>query len=640
MRNSVRKANIAYSLFIVTILVLSLWSSGARAKDLNGGSGTPKDPYQIVTVEQLLAVNTEPNACYILGGDIDLAGHLFTTAVIEEFGGSFDGQGFQICNLTIQGDHYVGLFGLIGPNATVQALGCTDANIVSLGNHAGILAGGNQGNISDCYSTGSVSGDRNSGGLLGTSDGSVTRCFSGGSVNGRVVVGGLTGWNAGKIEQSYSSSEVLGNRLTGGLVGFNTRHVSQSYSTGSVISQGTAGGLVGSTGSKSTISQCYSTAAVYGGENSGGLIGGKHDESTVVQSLWDKETSGQVASAGGVGLSSHEMKQSFWYALNGWANDPAWLIKEGYSAPYLTWERRCGLSQIIEPATIPLEGTGIEAQPYCLEDPSDLLLVSKASLLWDKHVVLIRDIDLRGDPYGTQIVERAEGYPGGTSVLGRFSGVFDGQGYRIINLNIQGSSGLGLFGHITETGVVKNLGIVDANVVGAGSNVGLLAGLNNGTVLACYTSGTATGQEAIGGLVGAHNAGTISQSYSKATVMGDREVGGFIGTIMHGNVKHCYSTGTVSGSESVGGLIGRNYGGSVLQCLWDIETSGQDNRSERWLPPLGDGLPTSYLYEDATYISRGWDFVGETENGTDDFWAKSTLDYPILSWELPPRFQN
>ena len=35
------------------------------------------------------------------------------------------------------------------------------------------------------------------------------------------------------------------------------------------------------------------------------------------------------------------------------------------------------------------------------------------------------------------------------------------------------------------------------------------------------------------------------------------------------------------------------------------------------------------------FISSGWDFVAETENGTEDiWWILEGQDYPRLTWEL------
>lgn len=73
--------------------------------------------------------------------------------------------------------------GLIEPNV--------DAGIVKV---VGSLVGYNDGMISICYATGSVSGWRGVGGLVGTIwDDTITKCYSSSDVSGYEYVGGLTG---------------------------------------------------------------------------------------------------------------------------------------------------------------------------------------------------------------------------------------------------------------------------------------------------------------------------------------------------------------------------------------------------------------------------------------------------------------
>ena len=66
--------------------------------------------------------------------------------------------------------------------------------------------GHNNSNISNCYSTGSVSGSDTVGGLVGHNDdgSSISNCYSAGAVSGSGYVGGLVGDN-------YSSGSVLGS---------------------------------------------------------------------------------------------------------------------------------------------------------------------------------------------------------------------------------------------------------------------------------------------------------------------------------------------------------------------------------------------------------------------------------------------
>jgi len=97
-----------------------------------------------------------------------------------------------------------------------------------------------------------------------------------------------------------------------------------------------------------------------------------------------------------------------------------------------------------------------------------------------------------------------------------------------------------------------------------------------------------------------------------------------------GNISTSYSTGSVNGDSSVGSLVGRN-DASITSSFWDIQTSGQTTSKG------GTGLTTPEMQDINTYLSEGWDFVGETENGTEDIWRiLEGQDYPRLWWELIP----
>ena len=47
----------------------------------------------------------------------------------------------------------------------------------------------------------------------------------------------------------------------------------------------------------------------------------------------------------------------------------------------------------------------------------------------------------------------------------------------------------------------------------------------------------------------------------------------------------------------------------------------------------GIGLTTAQMQTTTTFLDAGWDFVGETANGTADIWCMPPGDYPHLSWE-------
>ena len=160
-----------------------------------------------------------------------------------------------------------------------------------------------------------------------------------------------------------------------------------------------------------------------------------------------------------------------------------------------------------------------------------------------------------------------------------YNATFEGNGYTISNLyiyRISDSSSVGLFGGIGSSGSVSGLGVINAEVSGH-NGVGVLAGVNAGTVANSYATGSASGDSYVGGLVGvnADYAGgpqdgrkaKINGSYAEASVRGQGELGGLVGE-NEGAIRSSYATGNVSATgngssaahDSVGGLVGSNRG--------------------------------------------------------------------------------
>jgi hypothetical protein len=175
-----------------------------------------------------------------------------------------------------------------------------------------------------------------------------------------------------------------------------------------------------------------------------------------------------------------------------------------------------------------------------------------------------------------------------------------------------------------------------------GDCAGGLVGYNmNGEVSRCYATGSVWGFSAVGGLVGQNGGwlsgwgerwplqGTIHNCYARGDVNGDAAVGGLVGLNEVGVVAQCYCSGGVSGDERVGGVVGENHA-TVTSCFWDTETSGLSESAG------GTGRTTAELQTMQTFLDAGWDFVGETANGTEDiWWIEEGKDYPRLWWEAP-----
>jgi hypothetical protein len=86
--------------------------------------------------------------------------------------------------------------------------------------------------------------------------------------------------------------------------------------------------------------------------------------------------------------------------------------------------------------------------------------------------------------------------------------------------------------------------------------------------------------------------------------------------------------------------VGINFGDAVItSCFWDIEASGRTNMcGSQSDDAIGCdntyGKTTIEMQTASTFLEVGWDFVDETDNGTEDiWWISEGQDYPRLSWE-------
>jgi hypothetical protein len=182
------------------------------------------------------------------------------------FAGTFDGKGYEICDLYINrpDEDNVGLFGETH-EAVIKDMGVVNVTVI-----------------------------------------------------GEEAVGGLVATNVGTVSNAYSTSSVTGEDGVGGLVGANWGTVTNSYSSGNVTGISRVGGLVGVNGPDKTVSNCYSTGNVSGNSSVGGLVGSSYSDGTVSNSFWDTETSGQNISAGGTGKNTTEMQDITTFSDAGW----------------------------------------------------------------------------------------------------------------------------------------------------------------------------------------------------------------------------------------------------------------------------------------------------------------------------------
>jgi hypothetical protein len=659
------------------------------------GEGTVEDPYRIGSVAdwQMLILQSEDwDKSFVLTADIDFGGSKIIPVALGSthgpdgfhgivFSGIMAGDDHSLSNFVIEqgGDLCIGLFSCLD-RGQIRNLGAVNFDIAGYV-YVGGLVGFNGGTITSCFATGIVKGEMAFiGGITGDSTGTITSCNFNGSVGGHsIVVGGIAGCNnRGFITSCYAKGTVTGGERAGGLVGHNYwGTITSCYSNGNVGPGWDAGGLVGY--NEGTITACYATGTVNGSEYTGSLVG-SNEEGTVTACFWETNRIAQQGSSGGKGLTTEQMKTLSIFQNAGWA-DMGWIIQDGADYPRLSWENTEGTP--IPPAeAVPLSGNGTAEDPYVITTAEEFAALSWYSGVLDKFILLNNDLDLSGVLI----------YPIGD--LGLFSGVFDGQGRILSNFGIQqsGSEFVGLFAIVGPGGQIRNLGLEQVTIDGR-YHVGGLVGLNQGTLTGCHSFGTVNGSKFyIGGLVGG-NSGTITTCYATGTVGGvadvgglvgenwrgtliacdaivsvdgeahvgglvggnsgtitscfangiansnGYEVGGLVGSNTEGTLTACYATGMVNGSQNlIGGLCGENFGGTFNNCFWDIQTSGRTDGVGNIDPdPAGmKGKTTAEMKTLSTFTDAGWDFVGESANGTVDSWRMCTdgVDYPRLSWEF------
>jgi hypothetical protein len=304
--------------------------------DTLSGDGGSANPYIIATLKdlQLLSDTTTywNGKYFIQTADIDASGTSSWNSGTgfspignssTNFTGRYNGNGHSISNLTIDRSsiNYVGLFGYIGSAGEVDSLTVTNSTITGQ-NYVGTLAGRNSGTMTMCAAANDT-------------------------VSGAQLVGGLAGWNEpGTITQCYSTGKVTGissGNAYGGLVGWSYAGggITNCYSTASVAasSGSRVGGLVGFL-FDGTTTNCYAAGTVSGSSGVGGLIGYEQGSDTVTNCFYDNSVFTSSTSYG-TGASTTVMQTQSTFIDAGWDfSTPIWKnsssVNNGY--PYLQWQ--------------------------------------------------------------------------------------------------------------------------------------------------------------------------------------------------------------------------------------------------------------------------------------------------------------
>ena len=239
-----------------------------------------------------------------------------------------------------------------------------------------------------------------------------------------------------------------------------------------------------------------------------------------------------------------------------------------------------------------------------------------------------------------------------------FYGTYNGGGYAVDGLvfvnNLSLNSLQGFFGLAGSGSVIINLNITNISITTNSEKTGGLVGyLYRGTIYNCSTTGIINStNQTVGGLVGQIGGSTTKNSSSSCTVTGLGSVAGLAG-INQGTIIDCFSTGNVTGNTNsgTGGLMGqastgayyRSYSNNPISTTQNPSSPGgfagiirastannsfcywnSDNESDGYNSTAGNftftpiGLTTSQL-KDISNFDSSWDFVQTWAFGSDGF---------------------
>ena len=209
-------------------------------------------------------------------------------------------------------------------------------------------------------------------------------------------------------------------------------------------------------------------------------------------------------------------------------------------------------------------------------------------LAWNKAIqedesincTLTADIDLTGKKW-----TRLDTWPG-------YSGVFNGQGHSITGLNFSAAR-FGLFLFLNQSGVIKNLQLIDVNLDGSSGGAAGMVDRNHGQIIACSVTGKLT----------VHSGGITNANY--------------------GDIIACWFDGTLIDESGCGTLVRFNYK-NITSCYWGGNTGQGVLRNE-------GGTVVATKVDGATVKwQTAVDGMNPALTGNDYQWALGTDGLPVL----------
>ena len=602
------------SICLVLALCLTCVPSALAVGDVrfSGGTGIPGNPYQISTAQDLFALAEEVNngtsyegEYFSLTDDIDLetnANNPWTpignsaSAPGQQFLGSFDGGGYTVSGLYVEGTHgYAGLFGVVGmlsrnTTAEVKNLRVEGKVFVERVFYAGGVAGfvGYGAKITDCSFQGTVETtvDNNratagyTGGIAGYNFGTISECtvlnsdISGKNqsttAGGAVYVAGIVAANntVGTIKScTVENSTITGtneNKASQNLVG----GIAADNIVGTIEQCKVTGGSVSTSGSMEV-----SSVGGIAGCSDGTLKGCSNSASVTGNNTFNLEEKEEVSlgSGGVVGCNYNRVES----CSNTGSVTGKGLFTGGVVGYNTTNEKTDGTISASH-------NTGaVKGAQYV------------GGVVGNNHTVV-------KDCYNTGEVTSTGDYVGG--LVGRNTYYY--KNYFPFNLPDEERKG--------EISTSYNTGAVSG-----GSYVGGVAGYNCVTIAQCFNTGSVTGSENYtGGVVGCNDF-VVIEKYNVP-------VFGNVVKKYAGEIQNTYNAGAVTGVDYVGGVFGHlEANASANECYYlntSASSSGESdsatvtNVESKTLDQFASG-EVAFLLDEPNTTSQVW---GQ-EIGTDQY---------------------
>ena len=227
---------------------------------------------------------------------------------------------------------------------------------------------------------------------------------------------------------------------------------------------------------------------------------------------------------------------------------------------------------------------------YSRQDDGSYMVYNADGLLaWNKaaqkdesiNCTLTADIDMTGREW-----TRLGTWPG-------YSGIFNGQGYRITGLNFSAET-TKLFGLLNGRGVIKNLQLIDVNLYGSSGPAAGIVEQNEGKIIACSVTGKISAYGRTSGI-----------AYSN-----------------YGDIIACWFDGTLKEYES-GAIVCYNYA-YTTSCYWG------GNAGQGVFSNLGGKVDATKVDGATVKWQAAVDGMNTALTNNDYQWALGTGGLPVL----------